>query len=95
MSLRNIGRIRNLLTFNATVQLIHALITTRLDFCNIVLYILPKNKIQRLQRIQNQAERFLTRSPRRNQLLHWLRINDIIIFKIFILIHKAFHCVFM
>ena len=37
--LRSIGRIRNLLTFDGTAQLIHALITTvittRLDFCNI------------------------------------------------------------
>ena len=29
--LRGIGRIRNLLTFDATAQLIHALITSRLD----------------------------------------------------------------
>ena len=32
--LRGIGRIQNLLTFDATAQLIHALITSRLDFCN-------------------------------------------------------------
>ena len=32
--LRSIKRIRNLLTCDATAQLIHALITTRLDFCN-------------------------------------------------------------
>ena len=31
--LRGIGRIRNILTFDATAQLIHALITSRLDFC--------------------------------------------------------------
>ena len=49
--LRSIGRIRNLLTFDATVQLIHALITTRLDVCNSILYNLPNNKIERLQRI--------------------------------------------
>ena len=84
--LRNIGRIRNLLTFNATAQLVHALITTRLDFCNSILYNPPNNKIERLQRIQNQAARMLTRSPRRNHItpvlrrLHWLRISDRIIF---------------
>ena len=95
--LRNIGRIRNLSTFNATAPLVHALITTRLDFCNSILYNLPNNKIERLQRIQNQAARMLTRSPRRNHItpvlrrLHWLRINDRIIFKILILTHKAFH----
>ena len=95
--LRNIGRIRTLLTFDATAQLIHALITTRLDFCNSILYNLPNNKIERLQRIQNQAARMLTRSPRRNHItpvlreLHWLRISDRIIFKILILTHKAFH----
>ena len=55
--LRSIGRIRNLLTFDATAQLIHALITTRLDICNSILYTLPNNMIERFQRIQNPAVR--------------------------------------
>ena len=93
----HIGRIRTLLTFHATAQLIHALITTRLDFCNSILYNLPNNTIERLQRIQNQAARMLTRSPRRYHItpvlgeLYWLRISDRIIFKIVILTYKAFH----
>ena len=33
--LRGIGRIRNLLTFDDTAQLIHALITCRLDFATV------------------------------------------------------------
>ena len=88
--LRNIERIINLLPFYATAQLIHALITPRLDFCNSILYNLPNNNIERLQRIQNQAARMLTRSPRRNHItpvlreLHWLRISDRIIFIILI-----------
>ena len=36
--LRGIGRIRNILTFDATAQLIHTLITSCLDFCNSILY---------------------------------------------------------
>ena len=55
--LRNIGRIRMLLSFEASSQLIHALITTTLDYCNGILCNLPKNKIERLQRRQNQAAR--------------------------------------
>ena len=57
--LRGIGRIWNLLTFDATAQLIHVLITSRLDFCNSILYNLPNKQIERLQRIQNQAARML------------------------------------
>ena len=93
--LRGIGRIRNLLTFDATAQLIHALITSRLDFCNSILYNLPNKQIERLQRIQNQAARMLKRIPRRNHItpvlreLHWLRIHDRIILKILLLTHKA------
>ena len=76
---------RNLLTLYATAQLIHALITSRLDFFNINLYNLPNNQIERLQRIQNKAARMLNASHGVNHItpvlreLHWLRIHDRII----------------
>ena len=79
--LRNISRIRHFLSLHATAQLIHALISTRLDYCNSVLYNLPESSILRLQRIQNQAARILTRTPRRDHFtevlidLHWLKIE--------------------
>ena len=91
--LRSIGRIRNLLTFDATTQLIHALITTRLDYCNSILHNISNNQIERLQRIQNQTARMLKGIPRRNHItpvlreLHWLEIHDRIIFKILLLTH--------
>ena len=86
--LRGIGRVQNLLTFYATAQLIHALITSRLDFCNSILYNLTNKQIERLQRIQNQAAHMLKRIPWRNHIipvlreLHWLKIHDRIISKI-------------
>ena len=69
--LRVIGRIRNLLTFDATAQLIPDLIASRLDFCNSIFYNLPNKQIERLQRIQNHITPVLRK-------LHWLRMHDII-----------------
>ena len=69
--LRSIGRI--LLTFDATAQLIHALITTRLDFYN-----LPNNNIEILQRLQNQAARMLKRIPWRHHITPVLSIMEYI-----------------
>ena len=94
--LRNIGRIRQLLSHHPTVQLIHALILIRLDYCNSVLYNLPQSSILRLQRIQDQAARILTRTPRRNLItevlidLHWLKIKERIVYKMLIPTFKAF-----
>ena len=79
----------------STAQLIHALITSRLDFCNSILYNLPNKQIERLQQIQSQAARMLKHIPRCNPItpvlreLHWLRIHDRIIIKILLLSHKA------
>ena len=94
--LRNIGRIRHLLSHHATAQHIHALISTRLDYCNSVLYNLPRSSILRLQRIQNQAARILTRTHRRDHItevlidLHWFKIKERIVYKILIITFKAF-----
>ena len=94
--LRNIGRIRHLLSYDACAQVIHALISVCLDYCNSLLYNLPKGSIERLQKIQNQAARILTKTPRCEHIsevlvsLYWLRIEQRIIYKILILTFKAF-----
>ena len=55
---RNIGRIRSLLSYEATAQLLHALITTRIDYCNSLLYNLPKCSIARLQKFRTRRRGF-------------------------------------
>ena len=57
------GIIGSLLNFDATDKLMHALITTRLECCNSILYNLPNNKIEILEQIQNQAAHMLKRIP--------------------------------
>ena len=90
--LRNIGKIRHLLSYDASAQLFHALISIRLDYCNSLLYNLPKSSIERLQKIHNQAAHILTKTPRCDHIsevlvsLHWLRI----LYTILILTYKAF-----
>ena len=88
---RNIGKIRNSLSYNVCSTIIHALIRCRLDYCNSLLYNVPTHKTDRLQRLQNQCARILTKSPRREHIipvlksLHWLTIQDRITFTILLL----------
>ena len=61
-----------------------------------MLYNLLKSSISRLQRIQIQIARILTRTPRRDHItdvfidLYWLKIEERIVYKMLILTFKAF-----
>ena len=59
---RNIGRICSHITDSADVQLVHALVTSRLDYCNLLLLGIPNNKLKRLQQIPNIAARIVSRT---------------------------------
>ena len=94
--IRNIGKMRNLLSYDACSTIIHALISCRLDYCNSILYNVPKSKTDRLQRLQNQCARILTKSPRREHItpalkkLYWLKTQDRIIYKMLMLTYKSY-----
>ena len=62
--LYNIGRIRCYLSQSAAEQLVHAFITSKLDYCNALLCGLPSLLTKKLQRIQNAAARIITRTRR-------------------------------
>ena len=93
--LRNIAAIRDHLTTAATEQLIHSLVSSRLDYCNSLLYGVPKYKISYLQRVQNIAARIVMLCSRRDHItpylesLHWLPVECHIVFKILLF---AFKC---
>ena len=55
--LRSIGRIRSILSNHACAQLIHSLVTVRLDYCNSILYGLLDNSLYRLQKIQHTVSK--------------------------------------
>ena len=56
----NIRHIRKFLSFEAAKTLVQALVISRLDYCNSVLYGIPAIHTNKLQRVQNVAARLLT-----------------------------------
>ena len=71
--LRNIAKIRNMLSISDAEKLVHAFMTSRLDYCNALLGGCPASSINKLQLVQNAAARVLTRSKKRRQLLRGLQ----------------------
>ena len=51
----NIRRISKYLSRDCRQSLVHTYVTSRLDYCNSILYGLPKYQLSKLQRIQNMA----------------------------------------
>ena len=95
--LRNIGSIRRNLTKSATEQLVHSLISSRLDYCNSLLCGVPDTQLNRLQRLQNTAARIVTRTAKSDHItpvlqdLHWLPVKSRIDFKVLLLTHKCLY----
>ena len=93
----NIRRIRKYLSRKTTESLVHAFVSSKLDFCNSLLYGLPDVHIAKFQRVQNAAARLLVGLPRFCHItpvlcdLHWLPIRYRINFKILLLTFKCLH----
>ena len=92
--LRNIAHIRRYLGDSCLKTVVHALVMSRLDYCNSVLYGLPSYQITRLQHVQNAAARLTMRIQKFDHItpilisLHWLPIEARISFKILLLTYK-------
>jgi hypothetical protein len=97
LNLRNIGKIRRFLSHQSTCTIVHAFITSRLDYCNSLLYGLPKCLLGKLQRIQNAAARIITGAKKFDHIspilreLHWLPVYQRINFKILLITFKVIH----
>ena len=93
-ALWRIGKIRHLLDQDSTEKLVHAFVTSRLDYCNSLLYGLPCNQLSKVQLIQNSAARLVSRTKKSDHItpvlsrLHWLPIQKRIEFKILCLTFK-------
>ena len=97
--LRNIARIRSSLPLLACKTLVHALVTSTLDFGNAALFGITGTLLHRLEMVQRAAARVVLCIYRRDHRsmtaalreLHWLPIAQRIEFKVLTLMHGAVH----
>ena len=57
--LYNIRKIRKYLSRETTEMMIHAFLSSRIDYCNSLLFGLPAYQIHKIQRVQNAAARLI------------------------------------
>ncbi len=95
--LYQISRVRKYLTKDACISLIHAFVTSKLDYGNALLFGVHDYLLKKLQKIQNTAARIVCRLPKFCHItpvlydLHWLPVKKRIEFKILLTTFKALH----
>ena len=89
-----IRHIRDSLARECTKKLIHASITSRLDYCNSMLFGAPDYQIRKLQCVMNASARLIYCAPKYChvtpilKVLHWLPVRSRIDFKILLITFK-------
>ena len=95
IQIRNLWFIASKLTYDLKIQLVHALVLSRLDYCNSMYHGISLKDLGRLQKVQNSAVRFIFGRGKRahtTQLLkkvHFLPVKFRIDFKIALLTYKC------
>ena len=95
--LYKIGKIRRLLDQQTTEKLVHALLTSRLDYYISTLIGCSQEKIHRIQLLQNSTAKFLSRSSKYDHItpilrsLRWLPVAERVDFKVLLMIFKAIY----
>ena len=93
--LRQLAKVKPFLSQNHFERVIHAFITSRLDYCNALYFGVSQSSLTRLQLVQNAATRLLTGACKREHItpilasLHWLPVHFIVHFKILLFVFKS------
>ena len=93
--IRNLYAIRSDLDRKSLLTLVHALVTSHIDYCNSLYMNLPKKYLKKLQTILNRSARLIFNLPPRHPTtsylieLHWLSIKARIEFKVCLQVYKA------
>ena len=92
--LRQLAKVKPFLAQKHFETVIHAFITSQLDYCNALYFGVSQSSLTRLQLVQNAAARLLTRAHKREHItpilasLHWLPVHFRVHFKILLFVFK-------
>jgi len=97
--LRQLRRVRRSLDADSAKILVHALVTSRIDYCNALLANAPSIWTDKLQRVVNAAARVITDTRKfdrgltsiLNDDLHWLDLPRRVLFKISVMVYISLH----
>lgn len=93
--LRQLRMVRSSLTLEAAKTLVHAFVSSRLDYCNSLLYGISDGLLAKLQTVQNAAARVVTGTRKFDHItpvlhqLHWLPVRQRITFKLAMITFKC------
>ena len=97
-NLHNIRSLHGQLNSKTTQTLIYGLVTSHLDYANVIYSTLPASKIRHLIRVQNLAPKLVLNSRDRDtsstnirHILHWLPIKERSIYKSLTILHPYIH----
>ena len=95
LQIRLIRRLGKALSVESKLLLVHALVHSRLDYCNSVLARLPWSLVQQLQSVLNSAARLIFGLKRFDHItpalmnLHWLPYPQRITYKLCMIMFKC------
>ena len=93
--IRDIRRIRHLLSLSTATAFANSLVSSKLDYCNSLYSGISQTNLNKLQRIQNSLARVITNTSKYQHItptlkkLHWLPIRQRIDYKICLLTYKT------
>lgn len=94
--LRQLWKVKKSLTSAAIETLVHAFVSSRMDYCNSLLYGISAGETAKLQSVMRTAARLISGkrkfdsvTPFMRDTLHWLPVHERIQFKICLMVYRC------
>lgn len=92
-----LSRLNRKLSIQSKITVYSTTISPHIDYCSTLLYLINKEDIKRIQKIQSRAMRVILNAKRDEKIekmlskLNWLSVNQKIVLNCLVFIHKIQH----